>query len=349
MIRTVAVIALDGVAAFELGVVCEVFGLDRTADGFPGYRFDVCTVDGGPVRSTSGFALTPTADLGPAADADLVAVPAATNRPSVPPAVLDALRAAHRRGAWILSVCSGAFVLGAAGLLDNRECTTHWKYAEQLASRHPLARVRCNSLYVADGNVLTSAGTAAGIDACLHLVRQVHGSALATKLARRMVVPPHRDGGQAQYIEAPIPHTPTAATLEPLLTWMLTNLDSTVTVDELAARAHMAPRTFARRFRAETGTTPHDWLTGQRVLLARQLLEETGLGVEAVASRCGFGDAATMRHHFGRRVGATPQAYRATFRDRAAGAWSGGGPASGGPAAGVRAAADRSPEPEPVG
>ncbi|MDG4768472.1 helix-turn-helix domain-containing protein [Solwaraspora sp. WMMD406] len=318
MIRTVAVIALDGVAAFELGVVCEVFGLDRTADGFPAYRFDVCTADGQPVRSTSGFGITPTADLDPVADADLVAVPAATTRPVVPPAVLDALRAADRRGARILSVCSGAFVLGAAGLLDGRDCTTHWKYADELARRHPLARVQCNSLYVEDGNLLTSAGTAAGIDACLHLIRQDQGSALATKLARRMVVPPHRDGGQAQYIETPIPSGPQASSLEPVLSWLTANLDCQVNVDELAARAHMAPRTFARRFRAETGTTPHDWLTGQRVLLARRLLEESALGVEAVASRCGFGDAATMRHHFSRRVGATPQAYRTTFRDRLA-------------------------------
>ncbi|MFV2086896.1 GlxA family transcriptional regulator [Micromonospora sp. LOL_021] len=318
MLRTVAVIALDGVASFELGVVCEVFGLDRTADGFPGYRFDVCTADGGPVRSSSGFSVLPTADLRPVADADLVAVPAASFHDAVAPPVLDALRAADRRGATLLSVCSGAFVLGAAGLLDGRECTTHWRYADELARRHPTARVRCNSLYVADGNVLTSAGTAAGIDACLHLVRQEHGSALATKLARRMVVPPHRDGGQAQYIETPIADSPTAATLEPVLVWMQQHLDAAMSVDDLAARAHMAPRTFARRFRAETGTTPHDWLTGQRVLLARQLLEETSLGVETVARRCGFGDAATLRHHFGRRVGATPQAYRGTFRDRTA-------------------------------
>ncbi|WFE22324.1 helix-turn-helix domain-containing protein [Solwaraspora sp. WMMD937] len=318
MLRTVAVIALDGVAPFELGVVCEVFGLDRTADGFPGYRFDVCTVDGGPVRTSSGFSLLPTADLRPVADADLVAVPAASFHDAVAAPVVDALRAADRRGATLLSVCSGAFVLGAAGLLDGRECTTHWRYADELARRHPTARVRCNSLYVADGNVLTSAGTAAGIDACLHLVRQEHGSALATRLARRMVVPPHRDGGQAQFIETPIADSPTAATLEPVLVWMQQHLDATISVEELAARAHMAPRTFARRFRAETGTTPHDWLTGQRVLLARQLLEETSLGVETVARRCGFGDAATLRHHFSRRVGATPQAYRGTFRDRAA-------------------------------
>lgn len=316
MLNKVAVIALDPVAAFELGVLCEVFGTDRTADGFPGYRFDVCTVDGGPVRSRSGFQVVPQADLGPTEDADLVAVPAHYDGSPIPEPVLDALRRAHERGAYLLSVCSGAFVLGAAGLLDGRECTTHWKYADQLAERYPRARVRCDELYVQDGNLLTGAGTAAGIDACLHLVRQEHGSAVATKLARRMVVPPHRDGGQSQYIEAPIPRTPEAPTLAPVLGWLIGHLDQNLTIDELAARSHMAPRTFARRFRAETGTTPHDWLTNQRLLLARRLLEETELGVEAVATRAGFGDAATLRHHFTRRVGTTPHAYRTLFRER---------------------------------
>jgi AraC family transcriptional regulator, transcriptional activator FtrA len=316
MLRKVAVVVMDGVAAFELGVLCEVFGTDRRADGFPYYRFHLCSPDGKPVAVKSGFTITPQADLTPMADADLVAVPAHADAAVVPEPVLAALRRAADRGAYVLSVCSGAFVLGQAGLLDGRECTTHWNYADELAAQFPAAKVRCNSLYVQDGNILTGAGTAAGIDACLHLVRQEHGSEIATKLARRMVVPPHRDGGQAQFIEMPIPRTPDAPTLEPVLSWLLANLDRTVSVDDLAARAHMAPRTFARRFRAETGTTPHEWVTGQRVLLARRLLEETDLGVDAVAGRSGFGDAATLRHHFGRRVGATPHAYRATFRNR---------------------------------
>ncbi|HEX7745747.1 MAG TPA: helix-turn-helix domain-containing protein [Micromonosporaceae bacterium] len=316
MLRNVAVIAFDQVAAFELGVLCEVFGTDRTADGFPAYCFHVCTPDGQPVRTRSGFLITPHADLTPVETADLVAVPAHATAAPVPPAVLAALRRAAGRGAHLLSLCSGVFVLAEAGLLDGRECAVHWKDADELARRYPLARVRCDSLYMQDGNLLTSAGTAAGIDACLHLVRQEHGSAVATKLARRMVVPPHRDGGQAQYIEAPIPAGPQTATLEPVLTWLQANLDRPITVERLAARAHMAPRTFARRFRAETGTTPHDWITGQRVLLARRLLEETMLGIDAVAVHAGFGDAAALRHHFGRRVGATPQAYRTTFRER---------------------------------
>ncbi len=316
MLNSVAVLVLDGVAPFELGVLAEVFGTDRTADGLPGYRFDVCSPQGATVRTSAGFQLVPSADLGPIERADLVAVPAHHGDTAALPEVHAALRRAADRGAYLFSVCSGAYLLGEAGLLDGRECTTHWRHVDELQRRHPEARVRCNSLYVQDGRLLTSAGTAAGIDACLHLVRQEHGSAIATRLARRMVVPPHRDGGQSQYVEAPIAKVPQAPTLEPLLEWLIQRLDQQVTVDELAARVGMAPRTFARRFRAETGTTPHDWVTNQRVLLARRLLEETGLTVDEVADRTGFGNAAALRHHFTRRVGATPNAYRVTFRDR---------------------------------
>jgi transcriptional regulator GlxA family with amidase domain len=318
MIKKVAMVILDRVAPFEMGVICEVFGTDRTMDGFPGYDFSVCTVDGGPVTTRSGYQIAPNADLAPLADADLVAVPAHSISARAPEPMIEALRAAADRGARVLSVCSGAFLLGEAGLLDGHRCTTHWQYAEELSRRFPAASVELNTLYVDDGQVLTSAGTAAGIDLCLHLVRSVHGSEVATKLARRMVVPPHRDGGQAQYVEAPLPKAPECATLQPLLAWLVTHLDQPVDVESLARRAHMAPRTFARRFRAETGTTPHDWVTGQRILLARRLLEETDLGIDAVASRAGFSDAAMLRHHFSRRVGATPHAYRSTFRDRVA-------------------------------
>lgn len=316
MLRKVAVVALDQVAPFELGVLCEVFGTDRSDDDFPTYDFTICSPGGRPVRSSSGFLITPHADLGPLEEADLLAVPAHPLDGPIPRHLGVALRRAVDRGAYVLSVCSGAFVLGEAGVLDGRRCTTHWRYAAELARRYPRADVHLNSLYVDDGTVLTSAGTAAGIDCCLHLVRREHGSAIATKLARRMVVPPHRAGGQAQYVEAPLPRTPQAATLEPVLSWLVTNLHRETTVEDLAQRAHMAPRTFARRFRAETGTTPHDWLTDQRVLLARRLLEETDLSIDAVAGRSGFGDGAALRHHFSRRVGATPHAYRTTFRAR---------------------------------
>ena len=312
-IRRVAAVLLDEIAPFELGVVCEVFGTDRRADGFPYYEFTTCSVDGAAVRTKSGFVIQPQADLSALADADLIAVPAHPVGVALPASVATQLRAAVDRGANVLSLCSGAFLLGEAGLLDGRECTTHWKYADALAARFPKAKVHPDALYIEDGPVASSAGTAAGIDLCLHIVRREHGSEIATRLARRMVVPPHREGGQVQYVETPLPRTPDAPTLAPLLTWMIENLRAPLTIEELAARARMSPRTFARRFRAETGTTPYDWLTAQRVLLARHLLEETTLSVESVATRVGFGDAATLRHHFTRRVGATPQSYRATF------------------------------------
>ncbi len=320
MVKNVVVIALDEIAAFELGVLCEVFGTDRTDDGFPGYTFHLVTPDNAPVMTRSGFAIVPTASFDVVAQADLVAVPAHPIDLPPPRVVVDALQAAHDRGAYVLSVCSGAFVLAAAGLLDGRRCTTHWRYADELASRYPKAQVALNALYMEDDRVLTSAGTAAGIDLCLHLVRKLHGSAVATAMARRMVVPPHRDGGQAQYVEAPLPRVTTgdaaSASLDPLLSWVVEHLDQPITVDDLAARSHMAPRTFARRFRAEVGATPHDWMTAQRVLLARRLLEETDLAIDSVAAHAGFGDAATLRHHFSRRLGATPHGYRTTFRAR---------------------------------
>jgi AraC family transcriptional regulator, transcriptional activator FtrA len=319
MIRRVAVAVTDRVAPFELGVACEVFGTDRAIDGFPTYDFDLCTTDGQPVRTSAGFHLTPTADLAPLERADLVIVPAhPLDADPIPSELAEALRRSAARGAYVMSMCSGAFVLGEAGLLDGRRCTTHWKYVDELARRFPTAEVHPNALYVEDGPLLTSAGTAAGIDLSLHLVRREHGSEVATRLARRMVVPPQRSGGQAQYVDAPVPKRTDAATLEPVLSWLVANLAEQSTVEDLARRAHMAPRTFARRFRAETGTTPHDWITTQRVLLARRLLEETDLSVDAVASRSGFGDGATLRHHFTRRLGATPNAYRATFRTREA-------------------------------
>lgn len=314
MLTKVAVLGFDQIAAFELGVLSEVFGTDRSEDGFPTYDFSLCSVDGKPLRSRSGFDVIPHADLTPTETADLVAVPAHSVNTDVPQAAVQALRNAAERGAWILSVCAGAFALGEAGLLDGRRCTTHWKWAGQLAERFPRAQVVPDSLYVQDGRIITSAGTASGIDACLHLVRQEHGERVATKLARRMVVAPHRSGGQAQFIEVPIPVGPSCETLQPLLQWLLVNLDQPLTVEDLAQRTHMAPRTFARRFRAEVGASPHDWLTHQRVIYARRLLEETDLPIDQVAARAGFGDAATLRHHFNKRAGTTPQHYRRTFR-----------------------------------
>ena len=216
-----------------------------------------------------------------------------------------------------MSVCSGAFLLGRAGLLDDRDCTTHWKHADELAAMFPRARVNPNVLFVCDGSVLTSAGTASGLDLCLHLIRADHGEEIARRVARRMVMPPHRDGGQAQYVDAPIRTRP-ADTLAPLLDELEQELDVEHTIESLAGRVAMSPRTFARRFRSETGTTPHLWLTRQRVLLARRMLEEGEDPIDLVAERSGFGTGAMLRHHFGRIVGVSPLAYRRTFRPPAA-------------------------------
>jgi transcriptional regulator GlxA family with amidase domain len=317
MIRTVAVAVFDGVAPFELGVITEAFGVDRSDQGVPTFDFRVCAPVPGRVTTSMPFDLHVPAGLEATLDADLVAVPAMRRFDPPPPELLDALRAVVDRGGRVMSVCTGAFVLGEAGLLDGRRCTTHWMYAEELAERFPKALVDPDVLYVDAGQVITSAGTAAGIDACLHLIREDYGAKIAAKVARRMVVPPHRDGGQAQFIQSPI-RPLHCDTLDEVLAWMSGHLDRDLTVETLAARAHMSPRTFARRFRAETGTTPYDWLLARRVEQAQLLLEEGDDSVEQIAVRCGFGTAAVLRHHFTRRLGTTPQAYRRTFRRRPA-------------------------------
>lgn len=312
MIENVAVIAYDGVAPFELGVLCEAWGIDRSDDGLPVFDFAVCAPEKGPVPTTAGFSLNVEHDLSRAAEADLVAVPAMPRRSPTPPAVVEALQAAHARGARVLSVCSGAFALGDAGLLDERACTTHWMYSDELAARFPRARVVPEVLYVDADPVFTSAGTAAGVDACLHLWRKEFGAAAAGKVARRMVVPPQRDGGQAQFIRTVVPECD-AETLGPLLAWIGEHLDEDLSVETLARRAHMSARTFARRFREETGATPHAWVTRQRLLRAEELLETTDRSVDWIAGEVGFGNAATFRHHFTRVRSVSPQQYRRTF------------------------------------
>lgn len=307
------VVAVVGerVAAFELGIVCQVFGLDRSDDGLPRHHFTVCGVRPGLRPTTSGFAVDVPGGLARVAAADLVTVPAwPTLDEPIDSAILEALSCAHDRGATILSVCSGAFALAAAGLLDGRRATTHWQFADLLARRYPTVTVDRDVLYVADGSILTSAGAAAGIDACLHLVRETHGAATANALARRMVVPAYREGGQAQYVDMPVPET---TGLAELLDWMRLHLDEPLTVPALAARAHMSARTFARRFKETTGATPHRWLLDQRLQHAEHLLETTDLAVDAVAARVGFGSGDTLRHHFAARRGVSPHTYRRTF------------------------------------
>ncbi|MEU0469353.1 helix-turn-helix domain-containing protein [Amycolatopsis sp. NPDC006131] len=313
MLRTVAAVLVDRAAVFEFGVVCEVFGIDRTEDGVPPIEFRVCGErPGEPLRSGVGVQFIPEHGLDGLDGADLVAIPAAAVRDDYPPAVLDAIRRAHANGATLLTVCSGAFLLAATGLLNGRPCTTHWKHIDEFKQRFPEAILDPDVLFVDDGDIITSAGTAAGIDASLHFVRRELGSAVATAIARRMVVPPQRDGGQRQFVELPMPES-TADSLEPVLTWMVENLAEEHTVPALARRAQMSERTFARRFAGETGTTPVKWLTTQRVLHARTLLETTRLSVEEIARECGFSTGALLRHHFHRVIGVSPHDYRRTF------------------------------------
>jgi AraC family transcriptional activator FtrA len=312
MLKTVAVMLFDDVALFEFGVLNEVFGIDRVDDGVPEIDFRVCTLHPGKALSArNGTQIIAPYGLEGLVGADLVAIPATRVR-DFPPEMLEALRQAAAAGATMLSVCSGVFVLGAAGLLDGRECTAHWMDVDEVARAFPKARINPDVLFVDDGDLISSAGTAAGIDACLHLVRRELGSAVATRIARRMVVPPQRDGGQKQYVDLPVPEC-SADSLQPVLTWMLENITVEHPVSSLSRRAAMSERTFARRFVAETGTTPHKWLSMQRVLHARHLLEQTDLGIESVAVRSGFGTAALLRHHFRRVVGVAPQDYRRTF------------------------------------
>lgn len=313
MLSKVAVVLSDRLAMFEFGVVCEVFGLDRTADGLPGFDFRVCGADPGkPLRSTTpGIAVTPDFGLDQLAKADLVAIPASPID-QYDDRVLEAVRGAADAGATVLTVCSGAFLAGAAGLLDGRKCTTHWRYVDRLATMFPDATVDPDVLFVDEGNLITSAGTAAGIDACLHLVRREIGTAAANGIARRMVVPPQRDGGQRQFIEQPVPECSSIG-LSTTLAWLTENLAHPHTVDELAARSSMSTRTFARRFAAETGTTPVKWLTTQRVLFAKHLLETTDMALERIADESGFGSGALLRHHFQRQVGIAPTEYRRRF------------------------------------
>jgi len=312
VIRTVATLVLPDFSLFELGVAVELFGFDRTDTGGGRFDLELCTPSPGMIRDERGMPIGISSGLEPLEQADLVVVLPHDRHAAVPTAALDALRAAHSRGAWMMSICTGAFVLGEAGLLDGRRVTTHWLHAAELARRFPAARVDPGALYVEDGTILTSAGTSAGIDAGLHLIRKEQGADIAASIARRMVVPPHREGGQAQYIERPVPETD-AESLGELLDWMNQNLDCEQTVDSLAARALMSPRTFARRFRAEVGTTPAAWLTQQRLHRATELLETTDLPVDRIAETVGLGGAAVLRHHFARSMSTTPQAYRRQF------------------------------------
>jgi transcriptional regulator GlxA family with amidase domain len=313
--QTIAVIAFDGISPFHLSVSCMVFGPDMAGHGVPRYRLLVCSLDRGSLRTTAGFAIEAPYSLAAAARADTIIVPSwhDDQRP-VPEALLRTLRSAHKRGARIVGLCLGAFVLAEAGLLDGQPATTHWALARAFGERYPTVDLRPDVLYVDNGQVLTSAGTAASIDCCLHMVRRDHGADVAAHVARRMVVAPHREGGQAQYIEQPVPASRADDRMGGVMAWALKHLAQPHSLNSLADRAAMSRRTFTRHFRQATGTTVGQWLQQQRLTMARRLLETTTRSIDDVAERSGFGSAVSLRQHFASALGTSPSAYRRQFR-----------------------------------
>lgn len=316
--RTVGLLAIPHLRAFDYSVAAEVWGVDRHRSGLPRFEFLVVGVTRDPVPMDGVLTLSPSHTLADLDRCDLVVVPG-TLRPFQPldEAIGRALRAARARGATVVSLCAGAFVLAASGLLDGRRATTHWGLAAALAQRYPAVDVDADVLFVGSDGVWTSAGTAAGIDLCVHLVREAHGERVANMLARRLIAPPYRDGGQAQYIERPLPAADGSDSgVADAMRHGAANLHRPVSVTELARVARMSPRTFARRFLAVTGTTPMQWLLRERLSEAQRLLEATALPVERVARQCGFGSAASLRQHFARLVGTAPRDYRRVFGGR---------------------------------
>lgn len=313
MPRRVVALCFDGLVAFDLTAPAQAFTLAAKLNGKPLYEFSTCSPGGEPVRTTTGFSISPTAGLRALQRAQTVVVPGYANLFAPPPVeALDALRAASRRGARLMSVCTGAFALARAGVLDGRRATTHWAWANELATRFPAVDVDPDALFVDEGDVLTSAGLSAGIDLSLHVIRRDFGAEVGERVARHMVAPPHREGGQAQFFKPELPQA--FGTLEPTRRWAAERLGEPLDVTAMARHAGVSPRTFARRFRAETGTTPLQWLLAQRVLEARRLLEATDLPVEEIAWQVGFGTAASLRDHFRRATATTPTAYRRSFQ-----------------------------------
>ena len=311
----IAVLMFDRAPMFETSVPISVFGIDRLMDSGPRFRLLAVSAEGGPLTTTGAVRFDAPYGLEALDEAGIIVAPSWRDPLEPPPEpVLDAIRAAHADGALIVGLCLGAFVLAATGLLDGRRAATHWFFAPTLAARYPEVSVDPSVLYIDDGDVVTSAGTAAGIDACLHVVRRFWGSAAAGGIARRMVTPPHRAGGQAQYIEQPLPERLDGDELEAIMSAVVQRLDEPVDVDALAAQAHLSRRTFDRRFRARTGSSPLQWVLHQRILQARRLLEHTDQPIDAVARQVGLASAVSLRPLFHRAVGVSPQQYRETFR-----------------------------------
>lgn len=314
----IAVLAFPGISPFHLSIPCAIFGEDRSAANIPHFELRLCAERAGPVTTSTGFDIVVAHDLGGLNGADTIIIPGWPDpRVQPSPGLIAALQAAHRRGVCLVGLCLGPFVLAAAGLLDERRATTHWLCADQFARCYPRVRLDPEVLYVDDGDILTSAGAAAGIDCCLHLLRRWCGAEIANRVARRMVVPPHRQGGQAQYIELPLPTRPAGEQLAAVLDWAGRHLDQPLSVDLLAEQAHMSRRTFTRRFRQATGSTVVDWLRHQRLALAQQFLESTDLSIELIASRSGFGTAASLRLLFRENFHLSPASYRREFRGQA--------------------------------
>ncbi|MEJ3749155.1 transcriptional regulator FtrA [Actinomycetes bacterium KLBMP 9797] len=312
---TVAVLAYAGMSVFETGIVTEVFGLPRPEFDVPWYQLTMCAESPGGVPVIGGASLRTPYGLEAFAEAETVIVPGVPDVAADPsPPLIAALRRAHARGARVMSICSGAFALAGAGLLDGRRATTHWRYAEQLRRRFPAVDVDPDVLYIDDGDVLTSAGSAAGLDLCLHIVRRDFGAAIANAVARRLVIQPHRDGGQAQFIEAPMAADPDDDRVADSMNWALAHLAQPITVDALARRAHMSTRTYLRHFARSTGTTPIRWLIHQRIQASLPLLETTDTPIEEIARAVGFDTPVTFRHHFGQAMRTPPSAYRRAFK-----------------------------------
>ncbi len=314
MPHAIAIVAFERISPFHLSAPCVVFG-DRHP-GVPPFDFAVCAPRPGQLATTAGFSIVVEHGLEKLLTADTIIVPSWRDPAERAPAdLLAALVAAHQRGARIVGLCLGAYVLAQAGLLDGRAATTHWAYAEDFARRHPGVRLQPDVLYLEDGRMLTSAGTVAAIDCCLYMLRQQLGGEIANSVARRLVVPPHRQGGQAQFVTQPLPANATDARLSGLLDWVRTHLDQAHTLDSLAARATMSRRTFTRHFRQMTGATVGAWLLGERLALAQRLLESSSHSVETVSNLAGFGSAVSLRQHFRTAFGVSPVAWRRTFRD----------------------------------